>query len=73
MTRMDRSSGSIEGHFPVPANAEQPRQILPKEQKALIAKLKKLIKQAHKLNERSCAMHLKFALAALKPHQSFDD
>ena len=73
MTRMDRSSGSIEGHFPVPANAEQPRLILPKERQALIAKLKKLIKQAQKINERSCVLHLKFALATLKSHRPFYD
>lgn len=70
MTRMDRSSGSIEGHFPVAANAEQPRQILLTEQNALITKLKFLIRQAQRLNQTSCVLHLKFALAALKSHRS---
>lgn len=69
MTRMDRSSGSIEGHFPVPANAEQPREILLSEQNEFIAKLTFLIRQAQRLNQTGCALHLKFALAALKSHR----
>ena len=68
MTRMDRSSGSIEGHFPVSANAEQPRIVKQSEKQAFSAKLKLLIHQAHNINERSCALHLKFALAALQSH-----
>jgi|GEM_PF-6862407 len=68
MTRMDRSSGSIEGHFPVSANVEQPRIVKPGEGHAFSMKLKLLIHQANKLNERSCALHLKFALAALRSH-----
>ena len=73
MTRMDRSSGSIEGHFPVPANAEQPRQVLPAERNALITKLKLLIRQAQNINENSCVLHLKFALATLKSHPPMND
>ncbi len=68
MTRMDRSSGSIEGHFPVSANAEQPRMVKPGERQTFSTQLRLLIHQANKLNERSCALHLKFALAALQSH-----
>ena len=68
MTRMDRSSGSIEGHFPVSADAKQPRAVKYEERQAFSTKLQLLIHQAQMLNERSCALHLKFALAALKSH-----
>ncbi|MGH1406268.1 MAG: hypothetical protein ACRBBJ_06885 [Rhodomicrobiaceae bacterium] len=73
MTRMDRSSGSIEGHFPVSADAKQPRIVKYEERQAFLTKLQLLIHQAQLLNERSCALHLKFALAALKSQMSLND
>lgn len=65
MTRMDRSSGSIRGHFPVNLNAKQPRSLMEKERQAIKASLQLLIRQAQDIDERGCVLHLKFALAAL--------